>query len=85
MPNPRLLIIDDEHEYCSDLSLLLGQRFEVALAYDGASALEYLNKNRPDIILLDVNLGPNSMPGLEILEHIRALDCAPPVIMLSGN
>jgi DNA-binding NtrC family response regulator len=85
MPGPRLFIIDDEPEYCSDLSLILGQRFEVSMAHSGEEALGFLEKSLPDIILLDVNLGPGRMSGLEILEHIRALGSAPPVIMLSGN
>lgn len=85
MANPELFIIDDEHEYCGDLALLLGQRFQVSMAHNGTDALDYLKNNHPDIILLDINLGPGSMSGLEILEHIKALGSAPPVIMLSGN
>ena len=85
MANPLLFIIDDEPEYCSDLALILSHRFEVNMAYDGPGALEYLKNNQPDIILLDVNLGEGRMSGLEILEHIRATDNAPPVIMLSGQ
>mgnify|MGYP002641883783 CR=1 FL=1 len=85
MPGPRLFIIDDEPDYCSDLALLLSSRFEVSMAHDGGGALEHFQKNMPDIILLDVNLGEGNMSGLEILEHIRAMGSAPPVIMLSGN
>jgi DNA-binding NtrC family response regulator len=85
MPGPRLLLIDDDVHYCSDLSLVLGNSFLVEMVHDGLAALEHLKTSTPDIILLDVNLGEGQMSGLEILEHIRALEGAPPVIMLSGN
>jgi len=85
MPGPRLFIVDDEPDYCSDLALLLGGRFEVSMAHEGVEALAQIQKNLPDIILLDVNLGEGRMSGLEILENIRALGNPPPVIMLSGN
>ena len=85
MPGPRLFLIDDEQDYCQDLALVLGSKFEMSSANTGAEALEYLKTNDPDIVLLDVNLGAGQMSGLEILEHIRALPDAPPVLMLSGN
>jgi DNA-binding NtrC family response regulator len=85
MPGPRLLLVDDDVNYCSDLSLVLGNSFLVEMVHDGVAALEHLKSSTPDIILLDVNLGEDQMSGLEILEHIRVLDGAPPVIMLSGN
>ncbi len=85
MGNPRLFIIDDEPEYCSDLALVLSHRFEVEMAHEGHEALALLEKNHPDIILLDVNLGVGRMSGLEILERIKATDNPPPVIMLSGK
>ncbi len=85
MSGPRLFLIDDEVEYCQDLTLVLGQKFQMNWVNNGPAALEYLQNNQPDIILLDVNLGEGTMSGLEILEHIKALKDAPPVLMLSGN
>ncbi len=85
MVGARLFIIDDDIRYCQDLELMLSGKFCFDMAHNGPEALEHLKSNHPDIILLDVDLGVGKMSGLEILENIRAMDDAPPVIMLSGN
>ena len=85
MPGPQLFLIDDEPDYCQDLSLVLGQKFQMTWVNDGVEALEHLKSHHPDIILLDVDLGKDKMSGLEILERIRTLPNPPPVLMLSGD
>jgi DNA-binding NtrC family response regulator len=80
-----LLLIDDDRDYCGDLSLVLSRQFSLSVCHDGPQALELLQDGVPDVVLLDVDFGQDKMPGLEILEHIRALPDAPPVIMLSGS
>ena len=44
--------------------------YEVRLAADGEAALEEVNNNPPDLILLDVNMPKRS--GFEVCETIRA-------------
>lgn len=58
---------------------------ECVLCPDGASALERLPKERPDLILLDVNLP--DLDGHEICRRLKtdALTRAIPVIMLTGE
>ena len=85
MSGPSLLLIDDDHEYCADLSLVLGPSFSITMSHDGPEAMAKLQEDIPDLVLLDVNFGEDRRAGLDILEHIRALDDAPPVIMLSGS
>ena len=85
MPGPRLLLIDDDREFCGDRALVLGSRFSVAVCHEGQEALDQLGAERPDVVLLDVNFGQDRMSGLEILENIRAGEDPPPVIMLSGD
>lgn len=85
MSGPSLLLIDDDREYCGDLNLVLGQQYAVKFCHDGEDALKILQDQRPDIVLLDVEFGAEQMQGLEILENIKALESAPPVIMLSGS
>lgn len=41
-----------------------------ALASNGADALREIDARRPDVVLLDVNLGPG-MSGLEVAERLR--------------
>jgi len=85
MRGPRIFIIDDDQEFCADLEAVLNSRYEVALAHTGEEALAAIDEVNPDVVLLDVKFAGSSLSGVRILEHIRALDHAPPVIMLSGD
>lgn len=84
----RLLIIDDE----PDLLAVLKEYIEtqrgpaeciVETAPDGSQGLDLLIRNRPDLVILDVN-----MPGLDgvaVLRKIRSIDPTIPVVMLTGK
>ena len=66
---PLILIADDER----DIVAMLKSYFElkgylVATAFDGAQVLERVARQRPDAILLDVN-----MPALDGMEACRAI------------
>lgn len=81
---PRLLIVDDEEKVRKYLSSLLRNRgYRVDTAPEGTSALEMVNQNDFDLILLDVIMpGPN---GLEVLQEIKRRKPNTEVIMLTGN
>jgi len=85
MSSPRLFLIDDEEDFCADLEAVLCSRYDIAMAHDGDTALGTIGKISPDVVLLDVEFGAGDRSGVRILEHIRALDDPPPVIMLSGS
>ncbi len=85
MSGPRLFLVDDDREYCADLEAVLGGKFSIFQAHSGDSALDMMDQVVPDVVLLDVDFGDESMSGLEILERIRARENPPPVIMLSGS
>jgi DNA-binding response OmpR family regulator len=57
MRNSKILIIDDEKDYCMIMkSYLLARKYEVFLAYTLKEGLKVLEETRPDILLLDNNL-----------------------------
>ena len=85
MASASLFLVDDDREFCADLSAVLEGRFDLHLAHDGPDFLARIENERPDLILLDVEFGSGKMSGLEILERVRTLEDAPPVIMLSGS
>ena len=81
----RVLIVDDSAVMRSLLRsvILSDPGLEVAgTAADGASALESLRLERPDLILLDVEMPV--MDGLVTLREVRARDHTMPVIMCSS-
>jgi len=80
----RILVIEDENrvaEFIRDALTEIG--YAIALAADGANALNKVTENAPDLVLLDLNLP--DMPGFEVLDRLRARSPALPVVIVSGN
>ena len=77
MTSLKILVIDDEVDYCTILkSYFLQKKYEVFLAFTLKEGLELINSVRPDILFLDNNLPDgNGWPHVEsIVEkipHIR--------------
>lgn len=67
---PKIVIADDEADILDLLEYnLVKEGFEVFRAADGEEALRLIQKNKPDIILLDIMM-PN-MNGIEVCRTIR--------------
>ena len=82
----RVLLIDDEPEFSSDIAAVLAPHYAVECVHQGGEAAAAVERIRPDLILLDLDFGPGRQrQGLEILERIRGIDEPPPVIMLTGT
>lgn len=55
MSTETILIVDDNREIVDSLGKLLAlEGYDIITAYDGMEALEQLEKNKIDLILLDV-------------------------------
>ncbi|MGD9191746.1 MAG: response regulator [Desulfobacterales bacterium] len=67
--NNRILIVDDEPLNVKLLeAILASDSYEIKTALNGEQALEQVNKESPDLILLDI-----MMPGMDGFEVTRAL------------
>lgn len=76
----RILIVEDEHQIARLVRLYLEEAgFEVQTIYDGAQAVPAFRHDRPDLIILDLNL-PN-MDGLDICRIIRRESDIPIIIL----
>ncbi len=66
----KILIVDDDRLLCALIEAILmrKQNFEVSSVNSGYEALDFLKKETPDLILLDV-----MMPGIDGLEVIRRI------------
>ncbi|GAA0210673.1 response regulator transcription factor [Actinomadura nitritigenes] len=83
-PAARILIVDDEPAVRESLSSSLEfEGYRVAEAADGAMALERVQADRPDLVVLDV-LMPR-MDGLTTCRRLRALGATMPVLMLTAR
>ena len=84
MTNVKLLLVDDEESFVSTLAERLRLRnYDTRIATNGEAALSEIQKERPDIVLLDLKMP--GMGGLEILEKIKNGDPTIEVIMLTGQ
>ena len=79
----RILLIDDDPEFCSLLNDYLElNSISLTCAHDGQSGLDILDRRAFDLILLDMFLP--DINGLDVLRRIRRMQ-SPPVVMLSAH
>ena len=84
MTRTKLLLVDDEEDFISALSERLRLRnFETNVAKSGAQALLEIERDRPDIVLLDLKMP--GMDGMETLAKIKSIDPSIEVIMVTGS
>ncbi|MFH1202238.1 MAG: response regulator [Candidatus Omnitrophota bacterium] len=80
---PKLLIVDDEPDVTEFAKNFFKKRkFDVTTASNGPEALEIIQRNKPDIMLLDIKM--EGMDGLEVLEKIGEITKDVRIIMVSG-
>jgi len=69
-PKEMILVVDDVADNCDMLSRRLEfLGYSTATALDGYQALEWLDKNKCDLIMLDIMMP--GMSGIEVLEKVR--------------
>lgn len=64
-----VLIIEDEQNIAHAQKIILGDDYNVSVAYDGESGLEKIKRIKPDLIVLDLML-PNR-GGYDVCFNIR--------------
>ncbi len=80
----KVLLVDDEKDFVEVLAERLETRgFEVRQAFNGDEAINLLNQQDADVVVLDV-LMPGK-DGLQTLSEIKRLKPLTEVIMLTGH
>ncbi len=81
---PKVLLVDDERKFVQTLSeRLLIRDMGSAVVYDGQSALNMINEDEPEVMILDLK-----MPGIDGIEVLRTVKETKPdieVIILTGQ
>jgi two-component system cell cycle response regulator DivK len=81
---PRILIVEDNEENRDALSRRLQRRgFEVLLAADGKAGVEMAQAEKPDLILMDMNMP--ELDGWEATRQIKKAAGDLPVIALTAH
>ena len=74
MEQQKILVVDDDKEILFSMSKLLEyDGFHVIQAKDGIEALEQFEKEKPDLIILDIMMP--KLDGISALMKIRASTC----------
>ena len=85
MRRKNILLIDDNKVFCNlTKSLLEKNNYNVIVAYNKNKAIEIINNNSVDLVLLDLNL-PNTDDGMEVLTYSLEKKPDLTVIMISGE
>lgn len=82
----RILIVEDEKDIIKMLEYnLQKEKYKTASAADGHEALDYVRKEKPDLVLLDLMLP--KMDGLEVCKELKKDEgtASIPIIMLTAK
>ena len=69
----RVIICDDQEMICEGLRAILGTASDiavVAIAHDGAEAVDWVGQHRPDVVLMDLKMP--GMNGIHATRQIKA-------------
>lgn len=86
MAKRKILVVDDDADLVRALRLRLrANDYDITTAGDGYSAIASANKDRPDLIVLDLGLPVGD--GFVVLDRLQKSDAlsAVPVIVLSAR
>ncbi|HCN61504.1 MULTISPECIES: response regulator transcription factor [Mammaliicoccus] len=80
----KVLVVDDEQSIVTLLKYNIEQAgYQVIVAYDGVQALEMVNEEKPDLLVLDVMLPEKD--GIEVCKTIRSDKNQVPILMLTAK
>ena len=84
----KILVVDDE----KDVQVLFEQRFrkeikngemDLVFAFSGEEALQYMQANEHEAVLILSDINMPGMSGLELLQHIKEkYEKPPPIVMM---
>ena len=80
----KITLVDDDENIVASVSLALESHgHQVKAFYDGASGLEGLEADPPDLAILDVKMP--RMDGMEVLRRLRQTSATPVIILTSKD
>ncbi len=81
---PKIALVDDDRNILTSVSIALeAEGYVVATYTDGASGLEGLTSNQPDLAILDIKMP--RMDGMELLRRLRQKSDMPVIFLTSKD
>lgn len=79
-----ILIVDDEVDIANSIQYVLKQEgYSILLAHDGLQAMQVIENQHPDLVILDVMMP--GIDGYEVCRRVRATDKKTPILMLTAR
>lgn len=78
----KILLLEDDPLLSKILTKHLALKYEVTSVFDGESALERIEKEKFDLLILDSNVP--KMTGLELIQELRDYNDTTPIIMITA-
>ena len=80
----KIVVVDDEQAVRDSLRRSLSfNGYDIAIAEDGEQALDVIEKEQPDLVILDVMMP--KMDGLEVCRHLRSHGGDRPILVLTAR
>ena len=81
--NLRILVVDDEKDYCEVLKMILENNgYVVETCFNGKEALDILEERSFDVVVSDLNMPV--MDGFELLKNIKEREYDTEVLILTA-
>jgi two-component system response regulator ChvI len=81
---PKIALVDDDRNILTSVSLTLeAEGYNVSTYTDGASGLEGLTSDKPDLAILDIKMP--RMDGMELLRRLRQKSDLPVIFLTSKD
>ena len=81
----RILIIEDDQEFCQAVAKILSRHYQPIQANSGSDGIRLAMSEKPDLILIDLHMP--EMDGFEVCQQLRAKPATReiPIIILTGE
>lgn len=81
---PTMLVVDDQQDLCEILAQYFGAKgYHVSSAFSGEEAMERIQRQPPEVVLLDILLP--GISGLEVLKRVHHDFPGTRVVMVTGT
>ena len=82
----QIILVEDEPVLCQNYAKAIrDQGYEVITCDNKQDALQILNKQLPDLAILDIGLGDDAEAGFDLCREIRTLSNTLPIISLTAR
>ena len=82
----QIILVEDEPILCENYAIAIQQHgYEVVTCNNKQDAIDLINKQLPDLAILDVGLGDDAEAGFDLCREIRSLSNTIPIIFLTAR